>query len=90
VAAHLAAVHERQHQVQLVGRLERKLEVDDERVADLCQHVALGDGVLHLVALHNVGLIHPRIPQAGQGLSGSGSGVRVHAVPFTLRMIFIA
>ena len=58
VEEELAAAHERQHQVQLVRRLEGKLQADDERVPHRLQHVPLGQRVLNLVAREHVLLAH--------------------------------
>jgi len=50
VEEELAARHEGQHQVQLVGCLEGKLEPDDEWVPHRLQDVPLRQRVPHLVA----------------------------------------
>ena len=57
VEEELAARAVVEHEVELVGRLERVVEPDDERVHDAAEHVALRLGVLDLVALDDVGLL---------------------------------
>ena len=58
VEEELAARLQRHHEVQLLAALERVVHRDDERVAHALQHVALGERVLHLVAHHDVRLLH--------------------------------
>ena len=53
---YLAAVDKSENQVQFLGCLEREFEVDDEWVVDLCQYIALGNGVLNFITLDDVGL----------------------------------
>ena len=52
VVEELAAVHVVEHEVELVRRLERVVQADEERMAQIAyEHVALGHDVLDLVAL---------------------------------------
>ena len=56
VVEQLAAVHERQDQVELLGVLERKLERDDERVVDLREDGPFGERVRDFGPRHDVRL----------------------------------
>jgi hypothetical protein len=58
----LSSVHERQDKVQLLGRLERKLQRHDERVVDLCEYRTFRQRVINLRARDDVLL--------SQGLEG--------------------
>jgi hypothetical protein len=53
VEEELATIDVVHDEVELLARLERVVEVDEERVDELLENVLLGLGVLHLVALDN-------------------------------------
>ena len=54
----LAAVDVVQHEVEFVGRLERKVETNEGGVTDVAnQNVPLSHDVLHLVLLQDLSLV---------------------------------
>ena len=56
VVKELSAIDEGEDEVEFLGVLERELERDDERVVDLGEDGALGEGVRHLGPRDNVRL----------------------------------
>ena len=50
----LASIDESKNKVELLGRLERELQWNDERIVDLGEHGSLGQGVSDLRSRDNV------------------------------------
>lgn len=52
----LSAVHKRQHEVQLLGRLEREFQRNNKRIVDLRKNRPLGKSVCDFRSRNNVSL----------------------------------